>query len=325
MFRKLLVPLDRSSLAEQAIGQAAMIARAAHAGIDLVVVDEPFPFAGVNDGPWRTEDWAAEQTYVETVAAELASGASLPVTSAVLRGDADLIVMTSHGRTGFSRAWLGSVADSVARRAPIPVLMLRPVESSADRLAARHVFKRVLVPLDGSPLAAGIVPTALDLANASNATVTLLRIVRPVPLAVAMDATLPLAYTPLIPDDVATKELVTEATSSIGALAQRLNQETHVTVETHVDVNDRVAEAIVAFAQGHSIDVIAMSTHGRGATRMLMGSVADKVLRGSGLPVLLRRPVEVEAAAALHDGGEGAELLTVHSSLSASRRPEDRA
>ena len=113
MFRKLLIPLDRSPLAEQAIGQAAAIARAAHAAIDVVLVHQPAAFAGFNDAPWNDDESKYEQKYVEAVAAELSSGAGVPVTHGVVGGeavdmickrawdvDADLIVMTSHGRTG---------------------------------------------------------------------------------------------------------------------------------------------------------------------------------------------------------------------------------
>jgi nucleotide-binding universal stress UspA family protein len=58
-------------------------------------------------------------------------------------------------------------------------------------------------------------------------------------------------------------------------------------------VESSVAHAIIAFASAHEVDVIAMSTHGRGASRLIIGSVADKVLRGSGLPILLHRPIGV--------------------------------
>src|SRR5215472_16436280 len=118
VFRKLLVPLDRSSLAEEAISQAAAIARATNASIEIVLVHQAFPFGGYTDLPWAAEDGTAEQKYVEAIASEIASGANVSVKGTVLHGDpaemicrhardigADLLVMTSHGRTGFSRAW----------------------------------------------------------------------------------------------------------------------------------------------------------------------------------------------------------------------------
>ena len=144
MFRKLLVPLDRSPLAEQALGAAATIARASAAKIALLMVHQPVPYAGFKDAPWKAAQATSEEKYLATIAAELESGASISTTHQLLVGDvveticehakdigADLIVMTSHGRTGFSRVWHGSVADGVLRDATLPVLML-PVAMKYD-------------------------------------------------------------------------------------------------------------------------------------------------------------------------------------------------
>jgi nucleotide-binding universal stress UspA family protein len=305
MFRKLLVPLDRSPLAEQAVGQAAAIARASHAEMDLVLVHQPLPFAGFNDEPWNAEQLNDEEKYLQWIAGELASGASVTATHAVVRGeavdsicqrawdvDADLIVMTSHGRTGMSRAWLGSVADGVLRHSAIPVLMLRSVETKADRLSAHHLFKHILIPLDGSALAADILSPASALARSSGARVTLLRVVQPVPL-MMVDVDMAFAYPPFVQDDAATAQLVEEATQQLDEASRRLAEETGVAVDMHVVVAAHIAQAVMDFASGHAVDVIAMSTHGRGASRFLLGSIADKVLRGSGLPMLLQRPIGV--------------------------------
>ena len=304
MFKKLLIPLDGSPLAEQAIGQAAAIARAAHAAIDIVLVHQPAPFAGFNDAPWNDEELNYEHKYVEAIAGELSSGAAVPVTHNVVGGEAvdmickrawdvaaDLIVMTSHGRTGLSRAWLGSVASGVLRHSAIPVLMLRPVETKADLVAAHHLFKHVLVPLDGSALAADILPSASMLAQWSGAPVTLLRVVEPIPLNLAVGVDMALTYPPWVQDDVATGRAVEEAQEQLDEVARRLSKESSIAVDAHVAVATGIAQAIIDFARGHSVDVIAMSTHGRGTSRVIMGSIADKVLRGSEMPMLLHRPI----------------------------------
>ena len=304
MFRKILVPLDRSSLAEQAIGHAASIARESGATIDVALVHEPFTFAGYADLPWD-DDPAAEEKYVETIAAELESGAHVTATHAVLRGapaemivqrareiGADLIVMTSHGRTGFSRAWLGSVADAVMRNSAIPVLIVRAEQGAADRRAAARSIKRVLVPMDGSALATGVVPAATELARAAHASVTLLRIAPIVPLVMAYEPTMAVTSAPIVIDEAATKQLAEQVTVELESVARRLRDETGVTIDAHVVIAEHAAQAIVDQAVAHDADVIAMSTHGRGASRLLIGSVADKVLRSSRVPVLLYRPVE---------------------------------
>jgi len=322
MFSKILLPLDRSSLAEQAIGPAASIARGSHAVIDVVLVHEPFPFAGYTDIPWDGQDEKAENKYVDAIAAELKSGANVSSTFAVMRGPppericqrvrdtgANLIVMTSHGRTGFSRAWLGSVADAVMRNSAVPVLMLRPERGLTRRGMTEKSIKRILVPLDSSPLANVVIPAAIALAHATHATISIVRVVPIVPIITPIDATMPITNFPLIPDAVATQQLVDETVKQVEEVARRLQEDGGVSVDAHVVVSEHVANAIVDFAATHNVDVIAMSTHGRGASRWVMGSVADKVLRASSLPILLQRPVSVVADPVLIDAGEIAQQL----------------
>src|ERR1044072_8395732 len=109
MFTQVLVPLDRSPLSEQALGQAVAIARASHAALDIVLVHEPLPFAGFRDAPWNAEHLSDDQKYLEMIAKEtMSGGATVSVSHAVVEGgpaemiceralelDADLIVMTS--------------------------------------------------------------------------------------------------------------------------------------------------------------------------------------------------------------------------------------
>lgn len=309
MFKKLLVPLDQSSLAEQAIGQAAAIARASGAEIEVVMVHQSMPVGGFEDAPWNESLRTTEHGYLEDVAKEIGSGASLQVGHAMLKGepvdmicrrvlglDADLIVMTSHGRTGLSRTWLGSVADGVVRHAGIPVLLLRPIEGKTPLAAAHHLFKHVLVPLDGSSHSAEILSAATSLAKCSDAKITLLAVVQPLPSATYNPASM-LPYAILLQDDSATKHAVESTTKELNETAIRLSHEGFASVDVQVVVAGSVARGILEFARTHDVDVIAMSTYGRGASRLLMGSVADKVIRSSGLPVLLQRPLGVHAHA----------------------------
>ena len=306
MFTKILVPLDRSTLAEQAVGRAAAIARAYDASIDLILVHEPFATSLFVNPASETDTLDGEQRYIERMAAEICAGSSLTVTAGVHRGaapdvicdrarevGADLIVMTSHGRTGLGRMWLGSVADAVVRNSPIPVLVLRPIDGVSAKRAAHHLFKHILIPLDGSALAADIFPTATAIAQAGGAKITLLRVITPVPSITAVDATIPLAYTPIIPDEVATAHLAGEVAAELDEIAHRLKEQGHVAVKAEVVVEEHAAQAIIKYARANDVDLVAMCTHGRGASRLLVGSVADKVLRGSGLPVLLHRPVHL--------------------------------
>lgn len=305
MFTKILVPLDRSPLAEQAVGTAAAIARASKAGIDLVLVHQPFPFDGFGDAPWNALEREDEHKYLDSIAAELPAGAEVPATHAIVNGEAvemickrawdieaDLIVMTSHGRTGLSRVWIGSVAMGVIKQAAVPVLMLRPGKTPDELKAAHHLFRKILVPVDGSSLAADIVAPAVNLAKCAGATIELLRVVEPVPLVTA-DMGMPFAYPVMLQDDAATNHLLEGARFEVNELAKRLADSEAVKVNATALVAGHVSNAIIDFARGHDVDLIAMATHGRGASRLVFGSVADKVVRASALPMLLLRPIGV--------------------------------
>ena len=306
MFTKILVPLDRSPLAEQAVGTAAAIARGSSATLDLVLVHQPFPFDGLGDAPWNALEREEEHKYLASIVAELSTGAAVPAAQAVVTGEAvesickhawdggaDLIVMTSHGRTGLSRVWIGSVAMGVIKQSAIPVLMLRPVKTPDELREAHHAFRKILVPVDGSALAGEVLAPAVDLAKATGASVELLRIVEPVPLVTA-DMGMPFSYPPILQDDAATNHLLEGAKFEAAEQAKQLADE-GIKVNATALVAGHVGNAIIDFARSHDVDLIAMATHGRGASRLVFGSVADKVVRAGGFPMLLLRPIGVTA------------------------------
>jgi nucleotide-binding universal stress UspA family protein len=318
MFTKLLIPLDGSALAEEALGPAAEIARAAHATLDLVLVHQPWAFSEVMEAAWQANVTNSERAYVASTAQDLAKGASIGVSSTVLSAlpvdgicarikevNADLIVMTSHGRTGLSRSWLGSVAHGVLRQSRVPVLMLRPADPSRRRVR-RQSIKRVLVTLDGSSLSQVILGPASDLARAFGARLILLRVVEPIP-AIVPEVVLPVRNLPR--DDAATADVAEQAAAELAEICKRLKEKGVSRVEPHVVVDNRVAKAILDFARSVSPSVIAMSTHGRGVSRLFLGSVSDKVLRGSTRPMLLCRPDEVRLEPALVDEASVASQL----------------
>lgn len=308
MFKKLLVPLDRSPLAEQAVGTAVAIAREAHAAIDLVLVHER-PFGIEPRSSLDLTNWHDDDEYLATIATEVQASVDLPVTHAVPTGNpvemicarahaegVDLIVMTSHGRTGLSRAFLGSVADGVVRQSAVPVLLLRVAEQKpvTRPIRALPLFRRILVPLDGSAFSADVLMSAADLARCGNGKLLLLRVVPPVPK-VAADVPLGSSAALLAEvDEIATRTLVEQAHDDLVGVVRSLARTGIADVETAVVLDPRVSRAIIDHANHHRADAIAMSTHGRGATRLVVGSVADKVMRNAKMSILLRRPVGVE-------------------------------
>ena len=143
MYEKILVPLDGSDLAELAIRHAREIARGARSEI-LLMQSVTFPVPVVPeavlfpDGKWLAEAKKEAARYLEGIAAPLREAGmrvrtllyERPPADAILhvaaREGVDLIVMSTHGRTGLVHAIMGSVAENVIRRAPCPVLTVHP-------------------------------------------------------------------------------------------------------------------------------------------------------------------------------------------------------
>jgi nucleotide-binding universal stress UspA family protein len=319
VFKTILVPLDRSSLAEQALGTATAIAQASGGEIDLVLAHPMAPYDGSLIGSWSDAKDPEEVIYLRRVADELARGARIVVGSTVATGapveticrraheiGADLIVMTSHGRTGLSRAWLGSVADGVVRNASAPVLMLRP---EVDASPARHgqpapLFRRILVPVDGSATSSSVVAAAAAMAQCGDAHLILLRVVTPLPIYI-MDPQVP-AYPTAVIDPDATRQAASDAQEELTALATSVEHEYSVKAETVVEVSGATAHTILEVARRRGADLVAMTTHGRGASRLVIGSVTDKVLRGGHLPMLVFHPGPSRGAGATTLAATGA-------------------
>ena len=302
MYRSILVPLDGSTFGEHALPVALSLARRSGASLHVVLVHTAFVY--VESGliyDHRVDRQLREQEhgYLESVVKRLKAASPIPVTWALRDGliadgiceqvtasSVDLIVMTTHGRGPLSRFWLGSVADNLVRRATVPVLLVRPQETVPD-LSQEPVFPHVFVPLDGSPLAEQVLAQAEGLGQPFGADFTLLRIVKPV-LFAGHDPTL---WRDQALGQPATEQLQAEARAYLEGVADRLRAQS-LRVQTRVIVNTQPAVAILERSLESPDGVIALATHGRGGlTRALLGSVADKVVRGATIPVLVCRPL----------------------------------
>jgi nucleotide-binding universal stress UspA family protein len=300
MYRSLLVPLDGSAFGEHALALARAIAYQAGAALHLVhvhVITVPISVDAIPvfDEALDAQDRAREQAYLDNLARRLSAGSALRVITAVLEDpiagairayavahDIDLVVMTSHGRGAFSRFWLGSVADTLARCAPMPILLLRPPETPLE-LDRPPEIKHILVPLDGSALAESVLPPACALGALTDAAITLLHVIAPEAAGYETDW-------PTAQSEVGTLAVLRAgAQTYLDRVAERLGAQSLV-VHTAV-IGGQPAPAILEYAHDHAIDLIALATHGRGgAARILLGSIADKVVRGATTPVLLYRP-----------------------------------
>ncbi len=301
-YRLVLVPLDGSSFAEQALPLATEIARRSGAMLQLALVHHPVPaLATALEAPQvesqlDQEGRMSESAYLSGVVERIRSGANVAVTSALLDGpvaDAleaqvseagvDLIVMTTHGRGALSRFWLGSVADHLMRHVHVPVLLIRP---SGEAQPASQVA-RILVTLDGSEFSERAIDHAVALGQPFGAEYVLLMVLEPPYPVVDPNG---LMVVPLDPE--AERKLRASAQRYLEGHAARLRQR-GFKVATQVADGLPVARTILAEADRIGADLIAIASHGVGGLqRVLVGSVTDKVVRGATHPVLVVRPGE---------------------------------
>ena len=308
MFKHLLVPLDGSHLAEAALPAAAFLADRLGATVTLVHIierDAPQEVHGERHltkpgdayaylaevtqrvfPPDRWPDGRIEQHVHTAETADVARG----IVGHVEELAPDLIIMCTHGSSGLRDAIFGSIAQQVASRGTIPVLLIRPAEPATGQA---FDCRRLLVPMDGNPDHEQGLPAAAELARACAAEVQLLFVV-------------PTLGT-LAGQEAATGRLLPGATSAMLDLRQQ-EAETYLReraeglqsegVRATIDVRrGDPASAIVEAAQSIGADMIVLGTHGRaGIDAFWAGSTAAKISGRSSLPLLLV-PVSGPAAA----------------------------
>ena len=296
--RAILVPLDGSASAEAALPIALALVRRDEARLVLATAIEPPPSvrggqgALVFDQRLDTERRAAMRQYLRQVTVRLlGEDGSLPIEARFLEGPAaativqaanesgaELVVLTSHGRGGASRLWLGSITDALVRQLRVPILVLRADDGTA--VAPARGFRRVLVPLDGAPQSEQGIHAATALAGRDGVHYTLVRVVEllhPLLQTVASEQD--------VERDVATQR--SEAERYLADVGARLGAQ-GLDVRGEVRVSRHAASAIVGVAEEIGADLLSVATHGRGRVgRLLLGSVADKLLRTAHIPVLV--------------------------------------
>jgi nucleotide-binding universal stress UspA family protein len=320
MFQRILVPLDGSSRAENALPVAARLARATAGSLVLVrvvsiatalwpCIDTEFP--GLQAA--IDADLAEASQYLQTIATSSRLDGiptevvvrSAPVASTLLStaasSSADVIVMCSHGYTGMTRWIMGSIAERVVHHAQIPVLVLR--EDGPQLFDPQTETKRpmrVLVPLDGSQQAKVALKPALSLlsllATPHQEELHLMMVVPPEITGQAERGSRSALY----------KEALLQANASLQTAGDECAQAcAHLptgvakpTIIKSLITEKDVARGILSIAENHQdvsgtspSDLIAMATHGySGPQHWAMGSIAQRVLNATKLPVLMVRP-----------------------------------
>jgi nucleotide-binding universal stress UspA family protein len=298
MMKLVLVPVDGSGFGEQALPAAIAIAEKTHATIELVHVYEPVPPPYVLGRGAPTPDvtldvelrrdraqyaegierWLRQQTSVSVTATVLDGPVAKTLAEHVEQREPDVVVMSTHGRGGLSRLWLGSVAQHLVEHGSAPVLLIRP-DQNGSRSQKPPDFRRFLIPLDGSTDDEEAIDHALALTNGRDVEITLLHVILPV-VFTSIDPGF------VYPDQVAIQKA---AVNYLDRVADRLRAR-GLTVDTRLLPQPSIANAILECADEVRADLIALETHPYGKlVRVLTGSVADKVVRGAEVPVLVHR------------------------------------
>lgn len=299
MYKTIMVPTDCSGFDREAIRVALRLAERSEAKVRLVRVLSSTAFIGMgadgmvapSEGFRQEQDTALAELYA--LAAECRTTTDAEVSVSLEQGpvpdslagyanrhEVGLIVISTHGRSGFSRLSLGSVTDSLIRHTAIPVLVVKPPASYLNP-QVRDAFRRIIVPLDGSALAEQILPRIATLAKIEDAELTLLFVLKPHNYS---QQQIPDPTLPWWDKDIAA------AQAYLLRIASRLRR-SGLAVATDIVIGENVAEEITGFAARERADLVAIATHGRGGlSRMLRGSVTDAVTRSARTSILVFHP-----------------------------------
>lgn len=317
-FSRILVPLDGTEVAAGVLPVVRDLAARLRSSVRLLAVvdpgapelpvfhDESSNSSGATGGTavperrsterFQTHLLAEARAYLKSVAEKL-DESGLRVDLEAVTGDpqteivvaarryhADVIAMSTHGRSAIGRGWLGSVTDRVLHSSPIPMLIVRPGDPDVQTATSTPPLQTVIVGLDGSALAETAVDIARRLAAKLDADLLLLRATGAATHAFACaDGSMTVGH------DLAA-ELERDAESYLDKVASAQAND-GLNVRTVIGSGTPEAELRQVAADSPGALVV-LATRGRsGLTRWVLGSVTDRVVRSSQAPVLVVPPV----------------------------------
>jgi nucleotide-binding universal stress UspA family protein len=288
-YQKILVPLDGSDLAEKALPYTKTIAKLKNSEVILFAVS-------ITASGGRRDRLL--KSYLEVNAKGLESQ-GIKVSTAVTYGNVaediieyadknniDLIIISTHGYSGIKRWMLGSVTQKVLYGTGTPVLLIKSKSPEISKLE----FKKILLPVDGSPFSETIFPYIEELTRDTNAEVILLEVSEP-PI-VPSYGTRPINPTWEKYRDSIWTELQQQASEYLEEMKSDLVKRGWK-IKSQIVKGEvgEVAQSIMQVAEKEKIDLVVIATHGRtGVSRWVYGSVANRIVEESLQPVLLIRP-----------------------------------
>ncbi len=298
MYTKILIPLDGSKTAEKVLPYARFVAGTLKLPIELVaVIDIVEMTTHISADRARHLDTMMEDSvrnseqYLKGIAGTFPTGtkcrvekgkAEQVIIEAAAADNGTLITMATHGRSGMNRWLLGSVTEKVLRGGTNPMLLVRATEEGNTDSAA--TLKSIVVPLDGSELAEGVLPTVAELAKTLKLAVVLFRAYSiPTSAYAGGEGYYAVNYEELLTamkeEAVDYLEKKTEAVKKLG-----------IANVSYVAKEGFAADEIISLSRKSPDNLIAMCTHGRsGVKRWMLGSVTETVVRHSADPVLVLR------------------------------------
>lgn len=298
MFQKILIPLDGSELAERALKPALALAEQSNAHVILLRIplfeklfaDYPGSYGLMLPDKLLTQSDNSQENYLERITRSYAHP-NITFETAVIDGDeasvivdmaaqqeVDLIVMSTHGRSGFSRWMLGSVTERVLSFAPCPVLVIR------DDTPLQHT----LITLDGSQLAESAIGPGVEVAAQLGSKLTLLTVELAEELDPAFVAELDRIESGL--GTHAVHDFYNRTQTYLRRMAQRIERISGQTAEI-APQKGHIVNTILDFIESEGVDLVVMATHGRsGLQRWLYGSTTAKVMRSAKCAMLIVRP-----------------------------------
>ncbi len=286
-FKKVIVPLDGSELAEQILPYARRLAEACELPVELLRVNDPESMTPYS--PALADDEYLRRTTQKyfSSTAPIATSIKLGKPAEVIVDEAqsdrhNLIAMATHGISGIRRWLLGSVASKVVQSAKNPLLIVRSAERTAAGAPAE--LNTVFVPLDGSGLAEKVLPYVMALAKPLKLEVQLVRVFT-VPSAAYIVGNSMMTQGPAPYIESARGEAQTYLDGKVEELQADGLEKVMATA-----IQGDAATEIIDLACRTEKNLIAMTTHGRsGVGRWMLGSTAERIIQHSRDPVLLIR------------------------------------